>query len=296
MKLNGFLGRLKTLLDLIRLRNAVIAFSGVYLGAVVFASGAPIPQWNVLAAAVSAALILGGGNALNDYFDYDIDKVNKPSRPLPSNRISKSDALMLAFAMFLIGLGVAKSINTICFLIAFFNTSVLIVYAVYSKRLLLASNLIISYLVASVFIYGAASAQTPGVWVNPDGVKLAVILASCAFALTLSREVVKDIEDLEGDKKAYSTTLPIKYGVKKAKGAAFLAAATAVALSLTPILSPTVGFNELLYGIVIVVTDFIILASFRTEPNVNQRILVFTMTLSILAFLLGISIQFITHP
>ncbi len=293
MKLTEFYGHVKTFLDLIRLRNAFIAFAGVTIGALVFSLGSPVRTADVFTAAVSAALILAGGNALNDYFDVEIDRVNRPKRPIPSGRVLRSDALMVAFTMFLLGLGLAKSINDYCLAISLFNSAVLVVYAKYSKRMLLVSNLTISYLIASLFIYGAAAAHSQTVWVNPDGVKLTLVLSVCAFLLNLSREIIKDIEDLEGDKKAYSVTLPTCFGVDTSKKIAFSAALVTVFFSITPILLPSVGFNELLYGIVIIATDIIILSSYTTPPNVNQRLLIFSMTLALIAFLLGLSIQFI---
>lgn len=295
MKALMFYGYVKTLLDLIRLRNALIAFAGIFIGAVVFSIGSPLMPFKVLAAAVSASLILSGGNAINDYFDVEIDRVNRPKRPIPSGRLSRSDALMAALTLFLLGLGFAKYINGICLVMALLNIIILVLYARYGKRLLLVSNLSVSYLVASVFIYGAASTYSPELWVNPDGLSLMAVLAVCAFFLTLSRELVKDIEDLEGDRKAYSVTAPIVYGTDNAKKMAFLAASAAIILSFAPIILMPVNFNELLYGLFILLTDAVVLFSFTTPPSVNQHLLLFSMTLALAAFLLSISVPMLHH-
>jgi geranylgeranylglycerol-phosphate geranylgeranyltransferase len=281
------LGRARTLLDLIRLRNAVIAFFGVYVGALVFSLGTETPN-TYLAAAVSAALILGAGNAMNDYFDVEIDRINRPHRPIPSGRITRSDALMVSFALYLIGLGVAKSINDYCLVLAAANTAILIIYALYSKRMLLLSNVCVSYLVASVFVYGAASVYQPNAPINPDGIKLAAVLTICAFFLNLSREIMKDIEDMEGDSKASGITIPLKYGAEKAKTIAAASAVFAVIFSVTPLIAPTAAFNELIYGLTIAITNIIIIVSFTTPPTINQRLLVLSMTLALTAFLLGV--------
>ena len=292
-RVNKFLNWVKTLVSLMRARNVFISFFGVIVGALVFSLGAPIGLWPIFAAAVSAALILGAGNAINDYFDFEIDKINKPGRPIPSGRISRSDTFIFALALFLVGVGFAKSINEICLGIAFFNTVILFGYARYSKRLHVFSNIMISYLVASVFIYGAAAAYTPGFTVNDDGVKLLVVLAACAFFINLSREIVKDIEDVEGDSKAYAKTLAISHGVDSARKVAFVVALFAVILSYYPVLSSTIGFNELLYGIVITLTNGLILSSFSFHPALNQRILIVGMVLALAAFVLGVTPTYI---
>jgi geranylgeranylglycerol-phosphate geranylgeranyltransferase len=288
-------GTIKTFLELIRLRNAIISFFGVYVGALVFSIGNPLQLTNILSASISTTLILGAGNALNDYFDYEIDKINRPKRPSPSGRITRSDTLMLSLAMFLIGLAAAKSINTFCLTIATVNTILLITYAIYGKRMLVTSNLTISYLVSSVFIYGAAAAYTSSTTVTPIGLQLMMILTVCAFLINLSREIVKDIEDIEGDRGAYSQTIPIKYGAKNAKTIAFIAAVAAVFISTYPLVRGTPGFNELLYGIIIILADITIVASFTTPPSTNQHMLVAGMTLALIAFLLGASAPILTH-
>jgi geranylgeranylglycerol-phosphate geranylgeranyltransferase len=291
-----FFSAVKTFLDLMRVRNAVISFLGVFVGAVVFSLGWPQNIWNVLAAAASAAFILGGGNILNDYFDLEIDRVNQPKRPLPSGRITKSDAFMVALALFLAGLGFAKSINNYCLSIAAFNTFLLIIYARYSKKLLFVANICISYLVASVFIYGAATVYSPMQGLNPDGVKLGAILLACSFLLNLSRELVKDIEDMEGDQKSYSLTVPLRYGAETAKIIAIASSLAAVVISLAPLASDTRGFNELIYGLFIGITDLTILASYTTSPTLNQRILVLGMSMALIAFLLGVTVTQYAHP
>jgi geranylgeranylglycerol-phosphate geranylgeranyltransferase len=276
---------------LIRIRNALISFIGAYVAALIFSMGNPLDALKVFSASVSAAFILGGGNALNDYFDVEIDKINKPKRPIPSGRISKSDTFMLSLAFFLIGIGISKSINDICLYIASINTVLLLIYARYSKRLLVASNLIISYLVASVFIYGAAASVTPGIEINEYGLQITLILTLCAFFINLSREILKDIEDVEGDSITYSLTIPIKYGPDIANKIALTSAAVAVAVSLVPIISAAPGFNQQVYGAAIIITDIILLSAFMTPPSVGQKILITGMILALISFSAGVTVS-----
>ena len=106
-----------------------------------------------------------------------------------------------------------------------------------------------------------------------------------------SRDPMKDIEDMDGDSKAYSKTIPIRYGQQNAWKTAKTCAYLVILASLIPLIKPHQGFNELLYGILIVFTDAVILLAFRGIAPLAQRTLVFSMTLALIAFLLGISPQ-----
>ncbi len=290
MKAADVLATLKAYLELIRVRNCVLGFVGVVLGAVLVAQGGDV-DWvgqGALYAALSAALILGAGNAVNDYFDYEIDKVNKPQRPLPSKRVSRSDAVMLGLAMFLLGLGLAKAVNGYCLAFAFFNTVLLVAYAKYSKGIVLLSNLTVSYLVGSVFIYGALSTMAPGQ--NPlavPGIKLTGILAICAFLMTFSRELIKDVEDVEGDQQSYSSTIPIHFGHGAARRIAFLFAFFAVLLSALPAICGFPGFAVLRYLVIVGIADALFLVSFTMHESLAQRVMVAGMAFALTAFFAG---------
>jgi geranylgeranylglycerol-phosphate geranylgeranyltransferase len=99
-------------------------------------------------------------------------------------------------------------INQFAFLIALLSIALLILYSVTLKRILLFGNVVISFLTAYAFIFG-------GIVVG--NVKGAIIPAMFAFLINLIREVVKDMEDIEGDKLAGVNTFPIKFGSKASK-------------------------------------------------------------------------------
>ncbi len=283
---NKMIRAMNTFFSLIRIRNCFIVFFGVLIGAMLITDGGEIipPSKLVYIAGFSAAFIMMGGNTLNDYFDIDIDKVNKPNKPLPSGKISRSDTLMLSIGLFLIGAGLAKSINIYCLSLAVVNIVMLILYAIYSKRLILISNFTIAYLVASVFLFGALSAGNVDLLTKS---RFVVVLSVCAFFMTFSREIVKDIEDIEGDKKMYSQTLPIVYGAKKAKRLAMMFGLFAILLSVVPYLMKYPGINHNAYAIVIGFADLVFLSALTMFAPLGQRIMVFGMILSLSAFFFG---------
>ena len=278
-----------TLWELLRMRNGIIAFFGVLVGAtLIHTAGAIIPGTKVLIAGLAAFLTTSAGNILNDYFDLEIDRINKPERPIPSGRISRSDAFMFSIVLFLLGLGFSKSVNDYCLSIASLNSLILIFYAKYSKKLLLVSNLGVSFLVASIFIFGVAATIQDGMnTLSMKEIKLVAVITVCAFLMTLSREIIKDIEDIKGDEKTYAVTLPIKIGAKRAKNMAIICTLAAIAFSLIPFTIQLTFFNPYAYGVVIIISDLVFIISLTMHPSLGQRVMVLGMLLALIAFFLG---------
>lgn len=276
---------------MMRLRNCAMSFVSVVMGAAIINQALAFSP-KVILAAFSASIVTGAGNIINDYFDYDIDKINRPKRPLPSMRIKKSDALITAIIMFSVGIGIAHWINNLCLAMAMINTAILIIYGKYSKKLYLWSNLMVAYLVASLFIYGALATQTGASLKEkiplPNIILLAVLTVT-AFFSTLAREIMKDIEDMEGDIKKYSVTIPIRLGPKKAKNMASDFLYIAIVLSFLPFILDVGRFNRITYGILILLSNVIFLYSLKTHPALSQRIMVVGMIMSLVAFSAGIA-------
>ncbi|MFH1788465.1 MAG: UbiA family prenyltransferase [Candidatus Altiarchaeota archaeon] len=284
---NKTLNIILVILKLVRIRNCLIAFFGVLVGALLVAQNPQYMGAKTYIAALTAAVITAGGNALNDYFDHTIDKTNKPDRPIPSGKIPRSDALMLAAGLLLIGMGLAKTVNEYCLVIAAANTIILIAYAAYSKKMLFVANLGVSYLVASVFIFGAFSTIDAASTLNLEKIKLASVITVCAFFMTLAREIIKDVEDMDGDRKMYSKTLPLVYGAKKAKNTAILFAVIAILVSTTPIALSFPNLNLRIYGTIVGVADLIFLSALTMFPSLSQRMMIIGMILSLAAFFFG---------
>jgi len=280
------------LLSLLRFRNCVIGFLGVLVGASFTYSGFGVFfSSDVFIAGLAVFLIIGAGNILNDYFDIEIDKINKPAKPLPAGRISKSDALMLSIVLFLFGVGLSKLVNQYTLYLAALNTIVLILYAIYSKRMLLVSNLVISYLVASVFVFGALINVESMASLSDSSFTVLSILVLCSFLMTLSREIIKDIEDVKGDKYKYAQTLPVRFGETTAKRVAVFFTLLAVLSSLLPFFL-YVGINEpefnlVVYIVLVGLADMVFFASIFMPEYIAQRIIVGGMMISLFAFLLG---------
>ena len=196
---------MKTLLgyvELARPLNGIIAFISAWLGGMFASAGglenlADIRLWLV---SVSALILLSAGNAINDYCDYDIDCINRVSRPLPSGRIRKRDALIFALCLIALGIGLGACINVYALGIAMLVSTAVVTYAFWLKRAPFIGNLVVSGLTGLTFIAGGVAIES---------VEGTLVPAVFAFLFTLPREIVKDLEDTEGDLKNGVRTLAI---------------------------------------------------------------------------------------
>ncbi|HWB91149.1 MAG TPA: geranylgeranylglycerol-phosphate geranylgeranyltransferase [Puia sp.] len=179
--------------------------------------------------AASSVLIAAAGYIINDYFDLNIDRVNKPKR-LVVDRIIKRRWTIL-WHWILSGLGLLLSFYVSWRLrnplVALGNLGCVILLYFYSttfKRKLLIGNVIIALLTAWVIlVLYVGDFYWPGFTDSyyrhflSTLFKFAIVYSSFAFILSLIREVVKDIEDMDGDMKHGCRTMPIVWGVNVAK-------------------------------------------------------------------------------
>lgn len=194
--------KILALLKLARPQNDLIVALSVLVGATV--SG-DIGSWlKVLLACVSAFFISAGGNSINDFFDLEIDRVNKPHRPLPRGEISRSSALGFSIFLFLLGMILSLWVSRLSILVALSASGLLLVYSWFLKRRFLWGNLAVSSVCALAFLYGGLATSD---------FRLSLVPAAFALLFHLGREVLKDVEDLKGDSSAGASTVPIQLGV-----------------------------------------------------------------------------------
>ena len=189
-------------LELARPLNGIIAFISAWLGGM-FASQSSmdnIADIRLLLVSISALVLLSAGNAINDYCDYNIDRINRPQRPLPSGRIRRRDALVFAILLVAISIWLGALINRNATGIAILVFVALVSYAFWLKRTPFVGNLVVSGLTGLTFIAGGVAI---------DSVRGALVPAIFAFLFTTAREVVKDLEDTEGDLKNNVKTLAV---------------------------------------------------------------------------------------
>jgi geranylgeranylglycerol-phosphate geranylgeranyltransferase len=257
--------------------GVLIAFNILNKGTVVF------PYYDTGLVFLVGFLVTGGGNAINDYFDIDIDAVNKPWRPIPSGQVILSHALYFSLMLFALGTALAFVINPICGTIALVNSLLLIYYAKTLKRTVLIGNIAVAYLTGSTFLFGGAVFGLAGLEV------LLVLFLLATFA-TVAREIVKDIEDIEGDRKDGASTLPIKLGAKRSAYLAAFIGFIAVLLSPLPYLQSIIPSTTYLY-IVALADVFFVIAAFeilvRNDAARSSKLFKVAMAFALVSFVAG---------
>lgn len=191
-------------LTIIRPFNVLfVAFCALF-GSFWFADQKAIPP--SFLAALSAGLIAAGGYVLNDYFDREIDKINRPARAIPSGNISADAGKRYAIILFISGIAISLILkHPGMILLALCNTFLLYLYARKGKQFGIWGNFLVSFVAASTLLYGGMA---------NNNLKNALFGFGVAFFYTMIRELIKDIEDIEGDRLFQAQTLPIKAGEK----------------------------------------------------------------------------------
>ena len=191
-----------------------------------------MPWWVLTLLIISVVCIAAGGYVINDYFDVKIDRINRPDDLVVTRVVSRDVAMRLFQVLTAVGIVAglavawwARSWNLLFIYVVI--PGLLWFYSSSYKRMLLVGNLIVAFISALVplliamvnadhlrFLYHESLAYTPIVgqlYVWLGGFALFCML------LTLSREVVKDMEDIEGDRELECRTMPIVWGEKVSK-------------------------------------------------------------------------------
>jgi geranylgeranylglycerol-phosphate geranylgeranyltransferase len=275
-------------LRLLRINNVSVSLLGTLVGGLVAHGHGIEVGVSVLLplalAAVSTASVTAAGNVLNDLQDQETDRVNHPDRPLVTGAISPAQARWMAGALFLVGaVVVVPLVPTRPFvgIILLVAVGALFAYEFRFKAVGFAGNLLVAFLTGAVFLYGAASVG-PTLLVAP--------LALMAFFATLSREVIKDMEDAGGDVDRH--TLPQTRGIPFASAVARGSVAVAILLSPVPVLYllPPVSIVGIMYLGSVFVADALFVASVAWLPGElhrEQTMSKFAMTVALLAFLIS---------
>jgi len=292
---------------LMRPLNCLMTAVSVFIGGLIVSPVADIfSAERIWLAMLAAFLISGAGNAINDYVDVEADKINRPKRPIPSGRVSKNSALIFSLLLFLIGIFLAGIINYVTFAIAIINSLLLIVYSTHLQNKLLLGNMSISYLVASGFLFGGAAL---------NNLLLPILLALLAVLSNMAREIVKDLEDIEGDrksflkriaKKAIKAVAPsiaerfgldgksarLKYSTGALSALAVVFLLLAIAISPLPYLLNVLGIG---YVFVLVLADLVFLvaavitvkATAKRHYHRASKMIKLGMLLGLVAFIVG---------
>lgn len=238
--------RFKGFIALTRPLNCLITMASI--AAACFISGGAKENWpEILIASVVGALVAAGANAMNDYFDVEIDRINRPDRPIPRGAVTRNEARMFSPALSSVGVLLNVWLNLTALGIALIAVVSLYFYNSHLKKTVLVGNLVVAAMTGLAFVYGAVVIGRP---------ERSVVPALFAFLVNLARELVKDVEDVEGDSRNQAITLPVKYGPKTG---IFLASVVMTALIGTTLAAYMMQMYSLTYLYLVSVVDVLLI-------------------------------------
>lgn len=273
-------------IELMRPINSLMSGAASIIGFLVASGFVLLPSHIVklLLLFISAFLFSSASMAINDYFDREIDLVNQPNRPIPSGRVKPRNALLFSIITMIIGLSLSILITLEAFLIAIGACVVFTAYSAYLKKLGIIGNVAVSLCVALTFIYGSAALGMPTM--------LIVMFSIMAFLANMSREIIKGIIDVEGDKLKGVKTLAASCGFRAAAIMAFAFMVSAIVVSFMPIIYDYVNW---LYMPVILASDAGLIASAALtlitpspeRARLSKKVMLVFMGLALIAFVIG---------
>lgn len=266
---------------------------------------------------LSVVLIAAGGNIINDIYDQETDEINKPHKKIIGTHISETMGWVLYLLCTVLGIGIGYYLahyflqDNSFLLFHLISPALLWVYASNLKKTALIGNIVVALLAAFVplavltFEYGAMLLTywdiiQMNVLGNPFQYMFdwTFYLALFAFITTLIRELIKDIEDVEGDEQTQMKTLAVKMGIEKTTNAAvILSALTAVLLLVSALKFSLFEHNRiaiLVYQIIVLI-GLIVLSITKLRKAENKQQFHSISTLWKIIMLLGFGTCIISY-
>jgi geranylgeranylglycerol-phosphate geranylgeranyltransferase len=292
---------LKAIWQLMRLEHGVMLFIAILIGSLIsqktLYSNTNLPLVNIFLTFFTALFLEASTFALNDYYDLEIDRINKRTdRPLARGDISPKTALYLFYLLFPLGLVCSFFVNMTCFIIALVTALISVLYDVKMKNIKLIGNFYIAYIMAIPFIFGGATVLGNNAFsfgtINP----VIYIIALIAFLAGAGREIMKDVMDFEGDLKKGVKSFPRYIGIRASNGIAAVFYLLAIAFSFIPffLIGYGVYYQNVTYFILVFITDTMLLSTslqlvIKKKPNMkfHRKYTLAAIFIGLLAFLIG---------
>jgi geranylgeranylglycerol-phosphate geranylgeranyltransferase len=276
--------KIKGIIRLFRPELPLAAGICLTIGQILASGGFPPLQVGILGF-VCAFALSSSALILNDYFDYEVDLINAPDRPLPSGAVTRPEVIGLTAVTTLVGLSAAGVLGLNALLISILFWWIGFLYNWRYKQTGLLGNLMVCASVGVTFILGAVTMQAP--WNS-----IVWTFALMAFCVDLGEEIAGDAMDMEGDKKRGSRSIALLKGKRFALKISVGLWGLVILLSLLPIFMGWLGIS---YLVMILITDVLLvvfsirLLKSQTPQSGRQamRGAYLGATLGLLAFLIG---------
>jgi geranylgeranylglycerol-phosphate geranylgeranyltransferase len=266
--------RILYIIKISRPLNVLMIFLTVIVAGFICSKNNQIPG-PVFLAALSASFIAAAGYIINDYFDIKIDRINRPDRPLASGSLSKRSAAAYYAFFSAAGLLLAITINYTAFIISVSTVLLLFIYSYKIKSITLLGNFTIAVLTGLTFIYGGVSAGNAA---------YSVIPALFALLINFIREIVKDMEDVNGDIKSGIETFPARFGFSSAKNFIFIITAILILFTCYPYIFRLyrIEYFIIVMSIVNPVLVYVLVSIYKNDSVANLNKLSFILKLDMI--------------
>lgn len=251
----------------------------VYIGALV--AGSELFTFNLLLGMIAMFCIGAGCHPFNDYFDYEIDIINHPKRPLPSGIFKPITGLYMGLILFAISVILSLLINIFCFGIILLMIIMIFFYEYYIKNRGLFGNFLVAFTVSLAFIYGGA--------IVIDFLK-PIFFSLVTFFVFFGREIILDVRDFKGDKKTRKT-LPLIIGEKKS---IYIGSAMVIVSGILIFIPFFYGLFSIYYGLLaiplVIFTLYALSISLLNTKNVGKttEMLRLSMIFGLILFIIAI--------
>lgn len=273
--------KFKDVIEILRPINDIMGSLTVIITVLVTRTGISFERIiiNIILGALTYFFIAGSGMVINDIYDIEIDKINRPERPIPRGAITLQQAKYIFAGVFILGITISiihSLIHSLFFNLLFLNVIIAAffgfmgwVYAKWGKKSGFLGNIIVSVSFSIGFIYGAI--------LNSSIIPIYIYLffLNSIFGL-LSREIIKGCEDIEGDKELGVNTLAIKIGLKRASYismiCAFLSIIFFILAAFTELINPLAFSISMIFGIIVVFYAAILMPKKNLEKKDFSKI------------------------
>lgn len=264
------------------------------------------PAWHILALIMAVVCLAAGGNCINDYFDQQADRINRPDEQVVGSGVPRRAALLAHVMLTILGLcaGAALSyaLRRLDFLLLFVGVAIALwFYSTTFKKQILIGNLVVALLVA---LTGYMVVAVDYTYINmnlglqttnnePYSTLWTTVCAYAFFAFlsTLGREVIKDLEDSQGDQAVGARTLAVELGPAYTKAVVLLVEGLLLLLLVgsllvwndaMPIPSALLALDLALAILTLVVCALVVLAKTPRQYHIAQQLAKFAMLFGIL--------------
>jgi len=277
--ISNYNSKITALILSIRPETTPIGMLSVYIGGLI--AGAQFNSMPLFLAVLATFFITAGSMTFNDAYDWEIDAINHPNRPIPKGILTSKQMLQFTAVLFAIGLIICFFINILSTVIAIISIGFLALYELYTKKYGIMGNITVAFVSSLAFTFGGAAVGNP---------LASLPLTLLGFLIIFGREIIMDIRDADGDKKL-RITLPNQIGIRNSSLISSILLLLAVSVSPLPYILDLVNIWYLYLIIPVDILTILTIVWFLKDYKnaaVSAHIIRGALALGLVGFIMGV--------